>query len=124
VGAVAPCTGSVPVVHLRGAGTTRLRGPARIQGTLLVDGDLEIEGVVDVVGVVIVRGAVRAGGAALRVTGALLVRQRAPATVDAPSVELGPLGVVRASRCAVATVTLAASKPALVGRRAWADVTP
>jgi hypothetical protein len=58
------------------------------------------------------------------VTGALLVRQRAPASAGAPAIELGPLGVLRHSRCVVTTVTLAASRPVLLGRRAWADVTP
>ena len=123
-GAVSGCMATAPVVHVRGPGVTRIRGPARMQGMLLVDGDLEIEGEVDVVGVVLVRGALRARTAALRVTGALLVRQRARATPADPAVALGPLGVVRHSRCAVTAVTLAASQPALLGRRAWADVTP
>ena len=91
---------------------------------LLVDGDLEVEGDVEVVGVVLVRGALRAPTAALRVTGALLVRQRAGATAGVPAVVLGPLGVIRHSRCAITAVTLAASQPSLLGRRAWVDVTP
>ena len=123
-GSVLDCIATAPVVHVRGAGVTRLRGPARMQGMLLVDGDLEVDGDVNVVGVVLVRGALRARTAALRVTGALLVRQRAGATPGVPAVELGPLGVVRHSRCAITTVTLAASSPQLLGRRAWADVTP
>jgi hypothetical protein len=123
-GGVSGCTPIAPVVHVRGPGVTRIRGPARMQGMLLVDGDLEVEGDVDVVGVVLVRGALRARTAALRVTGALLVRQRAGATPTDPAVALGPLGVVRHSRCAVTTVTLAASRPELLGRRAWVDVTP
>ncbi len=123
-GGVSGCMATAPVVHMRGPGVTRIRGPARMQGMLLVDGDLEVEGDVDVVGVVLVRGALRARTAALRVTGALLVRQRAGATPTDPAVAMGPLGVVRHSRCAIATVTLAASKPELLGRRAWVDVTP
>ena len=123
-GSVVDCIATAPVVHVRGAGVTRLRGPARLQGMLLVDGDLEVDGDVNVVGVVLVRGALRARTAALRVTGALLVRQRAGALPGEPAVALGPLGVVRHSRCAIATVTLAASRPLLLGRRAWADVTP
>jgi hypothetical protein len=123
-GAVKDCIATAAVVHVRGSGVTRLRGPARFQGMLLVDGDLEVEGDVGVVGVVLVRGALRAPAAALRVTGALLVRQRAGAVAGVPAVVLGPLGVIRHSRCAITTVTLAASQPVLLGRRAWADVTP
>ena len=123
-GSVTACHDAYPVVHLRGAGTTLLRGPARMQGVLLVDGDLEVTGDVEIAGVVVVQGALRASGAALRVTGALLVRQRAPSASGANAVALGAGSIVRASRCAVATVTLAASRPMALGRRAWVDVTP
>ena len=110
-------------MHLRGAGVTRLRGPARMQGILLVDGDLEVEGDVAIAGVVIVRGALRAPTALLRVTGALLVRQRAAATGAAQAVVLGPASVVERSSCAVATVTLAASHVMALGRRGGVTVT-
>ncbi len=122
-GGVAACATSAPVVHVRGAGVTRLVGPARLQGMLLVDGDLEVEGDVEVAGVVLVRGALRAPGAALRVTGALLVRQRASATSASRAVVLGPASVVQQSSCAVATVTLAASRVMRLGRRAGVTVT-
>lgn len=124
VGASVPCTPVAPVVHVRGAGVTRLRGPARLQGMLLVDGDLEVEGDVEVAGVVLVRGALRAPTAALRVTGALLVRQRAAAIPASEAVVLGPASVVQHSSCAVATVTLAASHVMRLGRRAGVTVTP
>jgi hypothetical protein len=39
-GSVVPCAAVAPVVHVRGAGVTRLVGPARAQGVILVDGDL------------------------------------------------------------------------------------
>lgn len=122
-GASAACTEVAPVVHLRGPGVTRLRGPARMQGILLVDGDLEVEGDVAIAGVVIVRGAMRAPAASLRVTGALLVRQRAAATGAAQAVVLGPASVVERSSCAVATVTLAASHVMALGRRGGVTVT-
>jgi hypothetical protein len=122
-GSVVPCAAAAPLVHVRGAGVTRLVGPARAQGVILVDGDLEVVGDVRVVGVVLVRGALRAGAASLRVTGALLVRQRAPASPGAPAVVLGPGSVVERSSCAVAGVTLAASRVIPLGRRGRVTVT-
>jgi hypothetical protein len=122
--AVTACTQTAPVVHLRGPGVTRLRGPARMQGVLLVDGDLEVVGDVEVAGVVLVRGALHAANASLRVTGALLVRQRAPATPGVPAVTLGAGSSVAHSPCAVEAVTLAASRVMPLGRRAAVTVTP
>ncbi|MGZ8468558.1 MAG: hypothetical protein ACXW61_03755 [Gemmatirosa sp.] len=122
-GASSSCAASAPVVHVRGAGVTRLVGPARMQGMLLVDGDLAVEGDVEIAGVVLVRGALRAPTAALRVTGALLVRQRAFAMGAPHAVELGPASVVQRSSCVVTTVTLAASRVMRVGRRGGATVT-
>ncbi|GLC27897.1 hypothetical protein [Roseisolibacter agri] len=122
-GASAACTEVAPVVHVRGAEVTRLRGPARMQGILLVDGDLEVEGDVAITGVVIVRGALRAPNASMRVTGALLVRQRAAATGAAHAVVLGPASVVESSSCAVTTVTLVASRVMSLGRRGGVTVT-
>ncbi|MDF1505454.1 hypothetical protein [Roseisolibacter sp. H3M3-2] len=123
-GAVGACSGAAPVVHLRGVGVTRIVGPARAQGVLLVDGDLEVVGDVEFAGVVLVRGALRGAGASLRVTGALLVRHRAPAAPGDPAVVLGPGSVVARSSCAVAGVTLAASRIMPLGRRGRVTVTP
>jgi hypothetical protein len=117
------CANSAPVVHVRGAGVTRLVGPARMQGMLLVDGDLEVEGDVEIAGVVLVRGALRAPSAAMRVTGALLVRQRASATGAPHAIVLGPASVVQRSSCVVAAVTLAASRVMRLGRRGGFTVT-
>ena len=117
-GAVAECADAFPVVHLRGGGVTVLRGPARVQGTLLVDGDLAIEGAVAVAGVVLVQGVV-GGAGALALDGALLGR-------GAPGARRSTVGsgsVLRGSGCAVTRATLAASRPILVGRRSWSEVT-
>lgn len=112
--AVAPCAGDFPVIHVRGPGTTELRGPARLQGTLLVEGNLRVTGRVDVTGLVLVGGRLDGAAGALVVDGALLVRG------DAAS--LGPGSRVRRSRCALDRAGAAASRPVPLVRRAWSDV--
>jgi hypothetical protein len=117
-GTIAACASAFPVVHVRGAGRTVLRGPARMQGLLLVDGDLAIEGAVTVAGVVVVRGVVDGPGA-LALDGALLVA----ATPGARRSTLGPGSRLRHARCAITMATLAASRPIPLGRRSWVEVT-
>lgn len=111
-GAVAACTGALPLVHLRGS-PVRLRGPARFQGTLLVDGDLVVEGLVQGAGVVVVRGAVDAGAGSLVLDGAL---------VAGGPVRLGTGSRVRASSCAAARASGYAARAVPLARRAWAEV--
>lgn len=114
-GAVTPCAGRAPLVHVRGAGRTVLRAPARWQGVLLVDGDLAIEGAVEGAGVLVVQGTLDASAGALRLAGALLVRG---------DVRLGSGSRVARSACAVGRAARAAGKPTARGRRSWFEVTP
>jgi hypothetical protein len=108
-----PVAGEFPVVHVRGAGETELRGPARLQGTLLVDGGLTVVGRVEVAGLVVVGGTLAASDGALVVDGAVVGRGAA---------SLGPGSAVRRSRCALDRAAAGASRPAPLARRAWSEV--
>ena len=117
VGAVAGCVASAPVVHVRGAGTTVLRGPSRFQGTLVVDGTLLVEGTVQGAGTVLVGGALRAEGGALALDGELRVRGAG----GGESV-LGSGSRVRASPCAAARAAAAAAPVRPASRRWRAEI--
>ncbi len=113
-GAVTPCTADYPVIHIRGAGLTTLRGPARIQGTVLVDGSINVSGRVEIVGLLVVGGTLQAGYGPLIVDGAALVRGN--------STVLGAGSRVRRSRCALDRAGAGASRAFPLARRAWIDL--
>ncbi|GJG85366.1 hypothetical protein tb265_05470 [Gemmatimonadetes bacterium T265] len=113
-GAVTNCTTDYPVIHIRGPGSSTIRGPARLQGTLLVDGSLDVVGRVEVAGLVVVGGTVQSSTGSLVVDGALLARGNGAA--------LGTGSRVRRSRCALERAAAAASRPVPLARRAWVDV--
>jgi hypothetical protein len=111
VGAVWPCRGYAPVVHVTPpSGTLRIDAPSRSQGTVVVDGNLALRASMDVLGILVVRGTVDATAAPIRVQGTLLALG---------SVALGRGSRVAFAQCAMEGAQLAAAAVAPIGNGGW-----
>jgi hypothetical protein len=109
-----PCGAYLPIVWLKGAGTSSITG-GQSQGVLLVDGDLAVTGPFSFYGLIVVRGALTtSANAALAVYGAVVARRT----------DWGAGGTVTLnwSSCAVTDALLAAGIGALNRSRGWVQL--
>lgn len=112
-----PCSSHFPIIHVQGAGASKLHSYA--QGILLVDGDFKANGGGRFNGIAIVKGQLLNGGGNGGVTGAIIVYNDGDTD---ETYKINGNGVALYSSCAVARAEEALSRIAPIAERSWVDL--